>query len=172
MKLQWIKLTTVRIKMIFFFCLTIWKTTRSFSRSQVLNITRSSGATKSTVCSTSGERNHTDAELKPQQTNATLTIAAGTWRAIQLQKWLNVFLFLFFVTMKTAQPCWWTLEISLTYNHCKLLWIRVKSRKYEYKYKMMIFTVHLPLTQSHLNVNQLLVQKHTQTHRLQHGKCV
>lgn len=33
--------------------LTIWKTTLSFSLSQVLNITRSSGATKSTVSSTS-----------------------------------------------------------------------------------------------------------------------
>lgn len=37
------------------FCLTIWKTTLFFSFSQVLNITRSSGATKSTVSSTSGK---------------------------------------------------------------------------------------------------------------------
>lgn len=37
-------------------CLTIWKTTLFFSLSQVLNITRSSGATKSTVSRTSEEK--------------------------------------------------------------------------------------------------------------------
>lgn len=37
---------------------TIWNTTRSFSLSQVLNMTRSSGATKSTVCSTSDHKHH------------------------------------------------------------------------------------------------------------------
>lgn len=73
---------------------TIWNTTRSFSLSQVLNMTRSSGATKSTVCSTSDHKHHKkkvfDLNIicSAAHSNHTLmkknTKAVGAWRR---RKW-------------------------------------------------------------------------------------